>query len=402
MPTVAQKTEQPRRTFHYNGNLPDLANTPDLISTIESDIAAIGLVGEQTNGMLCYQTFSSRVLRNPNALVARGASGAGKSTVLKQVARLFPPSVKIEVNISMTPASWFNTDDPDYFKHKVLISGERKHSQSDEAKDATAILRQLLSEKRINRTISVWDKEASKWRTVLVERDGPIAYAESTTSPSIFAEDLNRMLQIYTDSSEQMNRKVIQAIGSRYDPDREPVDEDRIIKRHHEFQLWLQEQQIPPIAIPYHAALSAKIPAQATAVRRIVQQIYSVIESITLLHQNRREQRNGYILANLDDYEVARRLLLAPIRAALGFKNETYEKASILRNATKGHPRFDSSMMTKALGFKDRMQVSRFIEDLLKAGLVIRTQKQSGRIPAKYAWLKKVDCMLLPMRKELV
>jgi hypothetical protein len=139
----------------------DLANDPNLMDTIRRDLAAIGLVGEVENGLLTYLIYTSRLLSDPGAVVTRGKSAGGKSTLLVRVADLFPAEVKIEA-MTMTPASLFNTDE-DYFCNKVLICGERKHAQDDNTRDANAILRQLLSEKRISRNVSVYDQAAKRW-----------------------------------------------------------------------------------------------------------------------------------------------------------------------------------------------------------------------------------------------
>src|SRR5262245_40110310 len=92
--------------------LPRLLDEPDLIAAIRRDIAALGLVGEEGTCLLVYLAYSSRVQDDPTALIARGPSSSGKSALLKKVACLFPPEVKIEA-MEMTPAAWFNTE-PDF------------------------------------------------------------------------------------------------------------------------------------------------------------------------------------------------------------------------------------------------------------------------------------------------
>ncbi len=56
--------------------------------------------------------------------------------------------------MTYTPASLFNTDE-NFFRHKILISGERKHSNDDIVHNQNAMIRQLLSEKKISRMVSV-------------------------------------------------------------------------------------------------------------------------------------------------------------------------------------------------------------------------------------------------------
>lgn len=179
----------------------ELLDEQDRIAAIRRDIAAVGLVGEDDNGLLTYLAFTSRLLSEPIHVITRGDSGSGKTTLLTKVGSLFPAEVKIQA-MTFTNASLFNTDE-DYFKHKIFIAGERKHSTDDATKDSGALIRQMLSERRMNRQVSSPDPDTpGKWKSETHEREGPIVYAESTTSKSIFEEDLNRMLQLHVDSSE--------------------------------------------------------------------------------------------------------------------------------------------------------------------------------------------------------
>src|SRR5262249_16960694 len=163
--------------------------------------------------------------------------------LVKKVAVLFPAK-EIITFMDFSEASLFNDPDKDCFRHKILINGERRHSNTDEARDRTKMIRQLLSEKRIDRRTSV--RSGDGWVAKQQEFDGPVAYAETTTSHSIFEEDLNRMLQIYTDDSEEQNRGVMEAVAQRYNGRRDdkgshqPEDVQAVIDKHHEFQKWLK------------------------------------------------------------------------------------------------------------------------------------------------------------------
>jgi len=380
--------------------LPKLMQERDLVAAIRRDIATVGLVGEEDNAMLIYLIYASRLLDEPGAVITRGRSSSGKSTILKRVAALFPPEVKIEA-MTMTSASWFNTAE-DFFKHKVFLSGERKHSQDNAARDAGALLRQLLSEKRVNRGVSIYDQKTKSWTTVMVDREGPIAYVESTTSGSMFEEDLNRMLQLYVDDSEAQNRKVIGAIASKYDPDRPVVDVQAVITRHHEFQRHLQSLPTPRIGIPYHKVLAAKLPAAKAESRRVAQQVFTVIESIVLLHQHCREKKNGCLIATLDDYALARRLLLPSLHAALGMGKD-FKKVEQLR-AAKLKPVFSTPEVKAALGFKNDMGPSRLLKELVEAEILVRVTKQQGQTPASYRWANEGrprQCDVLPTVEDV-
>jgi hypothetical protein len=379
-----------------------LAEEPNLIEAIQGDIATVGLVGEQNNALLVYLGYTSRVLDDPVAIIARGESSAGKSTLQRKVAVLFPPEVKIEA-MDMKAAAWFNTTE-DHFKHKVFIAGERRHSKDDAAKDAGNILRQLLSEKRINRGVSVQDPETRAWETKWVVREGPIAYAESTTSGSIFEEDLNRMVQIYLDESQHQTRRVMNAIADNYNPDQPAANDPKaIIDRHHEFQLHLQRLPVCRVGVPYFNCLAARMPARKPKARRAIQQIFSIIEVLVVLQQDRREEKNGRLLATLEDYAVARRLLIGPLHAALGIGKD-YGNAMKLKAAIK-KPVFSTPEVRKALGFNNDMTTSNLLNGLMNAGLLSRLTEGRKGSPATWTWQKdgkgKLETMLLPTVEEV-
>ena len=393
--------------FSTNGHkpksdLPELAYESNLIAAISRDIEAGAIVGESDKALLVYFIYTSRLLTDPGSVVTRGITGIGKSTLLKKVAA-FMPSESIIESMSMSAASWFNTA-PDYFKHKIFLGGERKHSVSAEAKDAGAMLRQLLGEKRINRMVCVPNPADPKvWDTVPVEREGPVAYAESTTSGSIFEEDLNRMLQVYLDASEEQNKRVVSAIASKYDPGRAELDFDKVIKKHHDFQRYLQGLGTIRVGVPYWKQLAECLPTNKSDCRRVIQQVFTMIEASVLLHHHDREERDGCVLATMKDYKIVRQLLVPSLHAVLGL-GEDFNKYLELRKKVPG-PRFTTPEVKEAMGFKDNMGPSRLLNALVKAEMIIRVSPQSGRTPAVYRYAGKegpnLETMVLPTVEQI-
>ena len=143
-----------------------------------------------------------------------------------------------------------------------------------------------------------------------------MAYAESTTSGTIFVEDLNRMLELYMDDSADQTRRVMLAVGSKYDPDAGDESAEDVIARHHALQGSLERHRV---VIPYWERLARGIPASDPRCRRVAQQVFSVIEATTLLHQHYREKdARGRLRAAREDYALTRSLMLSPLHAALG------------------------------------------------------------------------------------
>lgn len=366
---------------------PVLADQPDLIAAIERDITALGLVGERDNALTLYTTFTSRLLDKPVSAIVRGKTSSGKSHTQEQVARLFPPESKIEV-MGFTNASLFNSGE-DFLKHKILVYGERSHKTDDEAKDLTRYLRQLLSEGKITRLKSVPGEGGDgRWVTEHQTVNGPVAFVESTTSHSIFEEDLNRRVQLWTNDSPEQNLAVMLAAGSRYDPDRVEVDEGAVIERHYEFQRSLK---VYPVVVPFWKELVSNIPHADTNARRVGQQVLSMVEAVTVLHQhNRKTDAKGRLVATLGDYKIVRRLLLGPIERALDLK-ELREKCEEMRTILPG-PEFDSKQALTA-GFANKVSRDHTLKRMAAAGMVKLVARGGSHKPARWRWASAPEAL---------
>ena len=256
-----------------------------------------------------------------------------------------------------------------YFVHKSIISGERKHSTKPEVRDANMMLRMLLSEGRIDREKShLIDAETHEWVTIHQTVNGPVSYAESTTAASIFDEDLNRRVEIRVDDSEEQNRRVMDGIAARYAPKRPKVDEDAIIKRHHEFQQHLQNLTIPRIDILYWWVLPEYIPEKNPKCRRAIVQVFSMVEVEILLHLHDRLNEDGVAVATLDDYAEARRMLIGPICSSLGM-GPMHEDAQQLK-AKFPEGRFNTTEIRNRMAWSP-MKASRTLKQMEEAEIII-------------------------------
>jgi hypothetical protein len=378
--------------------LPVLADEPDLVAAVVRDIASVGVIGEEDNALLIYLAFTSRIQPDPLAVVTRRRTGTGKSTLLEKVARLFPENAIVHF-LAFTNASLFNSAE-DCFKHKILITGERKHSTDEATHDANAMLRQLLSEKKIDRQVSVPGGKDGRWVTERQVRPGPVAYAESTTAGSIFEEDLNRMLELYTDESRAQNRLVMRSVAAQYAPDRPEEDEEAVIARHRKFQ-----ESLRPFlraVVPYAPRLVAGIPDHDPRCRRVSQQVMSVIEAVTLLHQHQREKtKDGKrLIAEGIDYAVARRLLVGPVHSALGLGGDTFRKCAQLRKALPD--KFNSNQALPH--FANKMTRDRTLSKLVELDLLERTKAGLSHTPAEWRWVtdRNPDELVLPPLEKVL
>src|SRR5262249_24608874 len=135
----------------------------------------------------------------------------------------------------------------------------------------------------------------------------PVAFIQTTTVQSIFAEDSNRCLQIFCDETHEQTRRVMVALAERYEASAEP-NVDEIISRHHKFQLSLKKCRV---VIPFASKVAKMMPAGRVEARRGIGMVIGTIETVALLHQHARERdSHGNLEATAADYEVARQALL--------------------------------------------------------------------------------------------
>ena len=252
-----------------------------------------GLVGEQIAAKAVFLAGVSRLLPKPMAVLIQGSSASGKSYTIKKVASLFPDESKIHAT-QMTPKALFHMEQGG-LKNRFVVAGERTRAANDDTAEATRALREMLSEHELNKLMPV--KEGGQIVTRRIHQEGPISYVESTTANNIFEEDLNRMLLIHTDESEEQTRRILDA---------QPSDQPDSV---HLIQTMMRLLEPKKIVIPYSQGLWSQFPAHRLEVRRFKGLVKSTIEASCLLNQHQREFDGQAIIANRQDYEIAREVV---------------------------------------------------------------------------------------------
>jgi hypothetical protein len=368
-----------------------MARDSNLIDRLREDMAAVGLVGEEDNGLLTLVCYTSRILKRPVSLLIRGGTSTGKDIVQRVPARLIPPEDVI-AGSSITPQAFYYGH-KGWLRHKVILGGERKHQKDEAQKDATAALRMLLSNGCIDKIVTL--NISGVLVTKRIHQDGPVSYSETTTAgtDSIFREDINRMVQLYTDESEKQNADVCNAIGAEYDPDAEDTDEQALVLKHQMFQRSLAPMRV---SVPYWRKLVAGLPKTDAVVRRVVSQVLGVIEAVALLHQHQRQPNDrGRLVATLEDYRVARQLLLEPMHHAIGLKGDYRTLKDVAGKLPPGV--FTTKQAQEAWGIKFPMQVSRILLQLVTLKVIEPIKAGTSHRPGQWRWTgKHFDELVLP------
>jgi hypothetical protein len=352
---------------------------PGLVERIDRDIQAMGVAGERQLGRTLYLAGTSRLLPRPLAALVRGPSSSGKSYVIERVAALFPPEAVL-VATAMTPQALYYME-LGMLRHRWVIAGERSRSTEDEVADATKALREMISAGRLSKLIPV--KSDGGMTTVLLEQEGPIAYAESTTRERIFDEDENRLLSVYTDEQPEQTRRIISRLAKDAAATGVAVDDRAVAELHHAAQRLLRRREV---VIPFAEQLGEMISEERVEARRAFPHLLSMIRASALLHQYQRQQDDaGRVIATGEDYRIARALMLGPLTRLLG-SGVSQAARRFLERLEKVWGD-DSSFSTSEARRKERYSksaVCEWLKELAEAGLVRVVEEGRGRKPASW------------------
>ena len=202
----------------------------------------------------------------------------------------------------------------DGLRHKVVVVAERKHSSGkNEADAANATLRaaKMISSGRLTKLVTLRSQD-DELVTQVIERDGPIAYVETTTQDQIFAEDPRGCCH-FQPTSRPYKLHILQRQGAAAAGRTASHDVVRqIVTRHQAAQRLLESLTV---MIPYAELL--QLPAHRVATRRLFPLLLAMIAAVALLRQKQKVQLDGVISADAYDYAVAYRVMQPILRAPL-------------------------------------------------------------------------------------
>ncbi|MFO0803613.1 MAG: hypothetical protein U0791_10915 [Gemmataceae bacterium] len=350
---------------------------PDLVRRVCDDIAALGVAGERELGLTIYFIGASRRLPKPLAGIIRGSSSSGKSYIVEQVASLFPPEALI-LATQMTPQALFHMP-PDSLRNKWVVAGERSRVEDDERAEATRALREILSSGRLSKLMPV-KKEGAKIETAMIVQEGPIAFTETTTLSTIFEEDANRCLILGTDERPEQTQRIIAELASRHSS---PAvhSRDRVRLIHHALQRMLPCVEV---RVPFADRIGERFGCGRVEVRRAFPQLLALIQASALLHFKQREtSRDGVLLANATDYQIASRLISRPFALSLGGGVSDPALSFFERLKVFGCSAF-TTREAKKLGSGGKSSVHGWLLELHDAGAVEVLDPARGRKPATW------------------
>lgn len=287
---------------------PKLSSNPRILDGFAVAIRGCGVVGEIATAQLVYLVVTSRVLPKPVSVGVKGLSSSGKSFVVEQTCRFFPPRA-VMARTAMSSRALIYTDED--FSHRTLVLFEVDALREGAQEDPTAyIVRSLLSEGRIDYEVTVRSKEKG-FTTRHIIKEGPTGLIFTTTRDQIHGENETRVLSVTSDDSTEQTGRILASLA-------EEDSEDFDLGPWVLLQEWLQGAN-HRVTIPYSKALAKLVPPAAVRLRRDFKAVLGLIQSHAILHQQTRGQDDsGRIVATFEDYEVVRKLVAPLVSEGVG------------------------------------------------------------------------------------
>lgn len=179
----------------------ELLRDPKLLERIIMDYERCGVVGEETNKLVCYLAAVSRKLDEPLAIIIQSSSAAGKSWLMNAVLAMMPEEEQVKYS-AMTGQSLFYMSETN-LRHKILAIVEEEGAER-----ASYALKLLQSEGEL--TIASTGKDPTSGRFVTHEYrvEGPVMILLTTTAVEVDEELLNRCIVLTVDEDREQTRAI--------------------------------------------------------------------------------------------------------------------------------------------------------------------------------------------------
>ncbi|PRY48542.1 hypothetical protein B0I27_1141 [Arcticibacter pallidicorallinus] len=276
--------------------------SPHLLERTKQAIAESGLIGEETNSLIAYLTYTSRKRHTPLHLMCLGASGTGKTWLQEKVSELMPEEDKLEITtLSSNAFYYFGREE---LKHKLLLIEDL-----DGAESVLYPLRELQSKRRISKTVTLKDNKGNL-KTVTLNVEGPVCVSGCTTREQLYEDNANRCILLYMDNSPEQDKKIMD-----YQRKLSAGQIDQSQERKVQEQIKNVQRILKPITVKNPYATFLQLPEAIFKPRRTMLLLLLFTETITYYHQYQRELKTDtdtgeqYIESTPEDIEAAFRLL---------------------------------------------------------------------------------------------
>ena len=387
VPTVVM-TEVERREGEAFGR------AENLMELILEDYRACGLVGEESNILLCYLAAVSRKTVEPISVLVLSSSGAGKSALQDATLRLCPPEDVVKLT-SLTGRALFYKG-AGSLKHKILALEEEAG-----VKQASYAIRNLISAGELIIETTVKDLGSGRLTTMQNRVEGPTTVLITTTNPDVDPETKSRFFVTGVDESREQTRAILESQRRRrtWEGKSDREGREAVCRRHWNFQRLLK-----PMAVVNPFAEQLVYSDDRLQSRRDQPKYLNLINAVAFMRQMQKsvKSHNGreYVevdeadleLANklaeeilgqnLDDLNRVSRDLLSQIERMVEDRLTKQTDAEQGRNPRVEEITFTRRDIREYTGWPN-MRVTRYLKQLVDMELVVA---RSGRMGWRYVY----------------
>jgi hypothetical protein len=371
----------------------ELALAPDLMDRIGSIGDRLDVVGEGAATRGAYLVMTSRLLKtNALSLLRRGAPAGGKNYLVLAILRLMPLESVVRISgASPTALIYYGGGDEDALAHKVIMVAEAAAiaaKASGDENPTTVLLRTLLSEGRIDRLVTVPQKEGLSV-SVQVTRNGPVSLILTSARDNVDAEMLTRLLVADVDESREQTL----AIVKRRLASAPAAVSDSEIETWVALQRWLEIGGPYDVMVPfaeaiytaYEALIVAFPAALQVRMRRDVGALLTAIKTSAILHRAQRTtDESGRLVATSDDYKHAWRAFNVSVSSLYGVRTRaeiiaTVRVAETLGAVEKGDSvKITVAALRKGLGINSNDVAATRLQEAVEQGALEEDHDKRG------------------------
>jgi len=310
-PLTDPHAEQAQRTAAEQ-RAGSLLDDPTILSRVGEAMRANGYAGKLEPAQLAYVALTSRLLEErPINLELLGDPAAGKNATIDAALALIPREGVYEFTASSPTALVYTEED---FQHRVVIFKEAD-SIPDRGPAASAV-RALAEENVLRYEVMIRGPRTGGFETWRIEKAGPTGLITTSTRPLPPQLHTRLLLVHIVNSYDRLTTSnVICAKAERASGRLPPVDLERFLA----LQRWLALGDERRVILPFGWALGRAMSTCSLELRtrRDFDGLLACVKTIAFLHQRHRKRApGGEIEAIIDDYRVARELLIGSFRAA--------------------------------------------------------------------------------------
>lgn len=280
----------------------DFLKSADLLTRINERIERAGIVGEEANRLLLFVVASSYAMPQTLHALIQGASGSGKTRLLRVISELTPEEV-VKRYTRVTDGSFYNQAEH-YFSHKLLCFEDLDGLKEE----ALLAVRELQSSEILITSTSFKDELGNIRGAERIVR-GPIASMSCTTKAGLYEDNISRCFTVAVDESQEQSKRII-TYQNRKSAGRIDGEQEQQVRAFLRNCIRL----LKPLEVINPYADRIKLPEEAHKIRRLNELYQSFVRQVTLLNQfQRKRDERGRLITEAQDLRTACGILFESI-----------------------------------------------------------------------------------------